>query len=76
MKPWKTTADLLADVQDARRRLLAGKATVEQAHAEARLLGTAAKVLGLRLDHARLTGRLIADSDLLPDVRLGAEGEA
>jgi len=71
MTPWTHTSDLLAAVQDARARLVAGETPVDSAHAEARLLGVGAKVLALRLDHARLTGRLEQGSDVLPDVRIG-----
>ena len=67
---WKTLGELLEEVQGAQRRLVAGEMPVDQAHAEARLLGTAAKLLGVRLEHARLTGRLEQGSDVLPDVRL------
>jgi len=67
---WATLGELLEEIQCAQRRLVAGEMPVDQAHAEARLLGTAAKILGVRLEHARLTGRLEQGSDALPDVRL------
>ena len=67
---WNTTSDLLASIQNATERLTTGKTPVDEAHAEARLLGVAAKTIGLRLDHARITGRLQQGSDLLPDFKL------
>ena len=68
MKPWSTMGDLLADIQTSYAKLTAGEIQPDQAHAEARMLGTAAKVLGVRLEHARLTGRLEQSSAELPDV--------
>ncbi len=68
---WGTTRALLADVQDALRRLRSGESSVEQAHAEARLLATAQRVVLVELEHARLSGRIEQGSDVLPDVRLG-----
>jgi len=70
---WGTTGALLADVHDAIRRLRAGESSVDQAHAEARLLGTAQRVVLVELEHARLSGRIEQGSDVLPGVRLGEQ---
>jgi hypothetical protein len=67
---WKTTEDLLNSIKDATDRLVGGETPVDEAHAEARLLGVASKVIALRLDHARLTGRLEQGLDRLPDIKL------
>lgn len=75
MTTWTTLGELLEAVQGAQRRLVAGETPTDQAHAEARLLGTAAKILGVRLEHARLTGRLEQGSDALPDVRITGGGD-
>ena len=63
---WKSSTDLLATIRDAHDRLVAGTTPVDQAHAEARILGTAAKVIALQLDHARMTGRLTQGDATLP----------
>ena len=73
MTTWSTMGELLADVQSSYRRLVAGETPTDQAHAEARILATAAKVLGVRLEHARLTGRLEQNSASLPDVTISGE---
>jgi hypothetical protein len=70
---WMSSRDLLQSVHDAHERLRKGETPVDQAHAEARILGTAAKVMGIQLDHARITGRLEQGSDELPAFRLSAE---
>lgn len=67
---WANTQELLESIRSATDRLVGGEASVEEAHAEARLLGVASKILAIRLDHARLTGRLTQGDPSLPDVRL------
>lgn len=68
---WSSASELMETIRDATDRLVSGETSVDEAHAEARLLGTAGKVIGLQLDHARLTGRLQQGSDVLPDFRFG-----
>lgn len=68
---WNTSKDLLQAIHDAHARLRDGKTPVDEAHAEARILSTAAKTIGIQLEHARLTGRLDQGSDELPAFRLG-----
>ena len=68
---WKSTKELLETIHDATKRLKDGETPVDEAHAEARLLGVAAKMIGIRLDHARMTGRLKQGSRKLPDMDLG-----
>lgn len=70
---WNTTDDLLDSIKNATDRLIEGKTSVEESHAEARLLGVAGKIIGLRLDHARITGRLVQGSNLLPDLKLSSD---
>jgi|GEM_PF-4560202 len=72
---WKTISDMMAEIHAAHARLVGGDVDVDQAHAEARLLGVACKTVDLRLHHARLTGRLEQGADSLPDVRLTATDE-
>jgi len=67
---WKTTSELLSSVRQATDRLISGETAVDQSHAEARLLGTAGKIMAIRLEHAKLTGRLSQGSDVLPDFKL------
>lgn len=69
-KPWATTADLLAEIKAAHQRLIDGEVDVDQAHAEARQLGVAAKVIDIEIQHARLTGRLRQGDDTLPPIKL------
>ena len=71
---WKNTDELLESIQQSTKRLVGGETPVDEAHAEARLLGVAAKIMALRLDHARMTGRLKQGSSLLPDMDLRNEG--
>lgn len=68
---WKRSGDLLASIHDAYDRVRKGETPVDQAHAEARILGTASRVLMVQLEHARLTGRLTQGSDELPDFGVG-----
>jgi hypothetical protein len=75
VKRWRTTGELMTDVQDALVRLRDGTSSVDQAHAEARLLATAQRVVLVELEHARLSGRIEQGSDLLPGVRLGSGEE-
>ena len=69
---WTTSNELLHEVQQAYQRLASGESDAVKAHAEARLLGVAAKVIGIQLDHARLTQRLVEGSDVIPIFRLSA----
>jgi hypothetical protein len=68
---WQTSRELLEEIQEAHKRLVTGDIDAVKAHAEARLLGAAAKVLNIQLDHAKATQRLIEGSDVLPDFKIG-----
>ncbi len=76
MSDWKSSQDVLAAIQRAHDALRAGELPVGEAHAAARLLGGAVRLLDTALEHARLTGRLEQGSDVLPEFRLGARSEA
>ena len=67
---WKTISGILEAMEEAHDRLLSDEVTVDKSFAESRLFGVAIKTIDLRLHHAKLTGRLVAGSDELPDVKL------
>ena len=67
---WHNSTDLLEAIHDAHGRLVRKETDAMSAHAEARLLGAATRVLAVSLEHARLTGRLIDGSSLLPGMAL------
>lgn len=66
---WKSSNDVLAAIQRSHDDLRSGKMPVDEAHASARLLGGAVRLLDTALDHARLTGRLRQSEDILPGFR-------
>lgn len=70
MSDWKSSQDVLAAIQRAHDALRDGSLGVNEAHAAARLLGGAVRLMDTALEHARLTGRLEQGSDLLPEFRL------
>ena len=72
---WKTSQELLATIHDAHERLKAKETDAISAHAEARLLGAATKVLAISLEHARLTGRLVEKCAELPVMKFGKDDE-
>jgi len=73
---WNSSTDLLDTIHKAHRRLVEKETDAMTAHAEARLLAAATRVLAVTLEHARLTGRLAEGSALLPAMTLEAgEGE-
>lgn len=63
---WRNSAELLATIHDAHRRVKDRETEPDAAHAEARLLGAATKVLAISLEHARLTNRLTDGNADLP----------
>lgn len=67
--PWKNTNELLADIHAVHKDLQDGKITSGDAHAHARLLRTATEVIGVRLEHAKLTDRLKDGSSALPEMK-------
>ena len=69
---WTSSKDVLAAIQRSLAALENGEIKVDQAHAAARLLGGAVRVLDVSLEHARLTGRLTQGSDVMPQFRLAA----
>jgi len=73
---WKTTGELLADIHETLRGLRAGETTVDEAHAAARTLAVAQRVIMVQLEYARLSGLIEQGSDMLPDVWLGGGEEA
>jgi len=73
MMSWKSSTDVLAAIHQTREDLRAGTIQTDQAHAEARLLGGAVRLLDTSLEHARLTGRLVQGSPSLPRFTLDDE---
>lgn len=63
---WKNSTDLLKSIEQAHSRLNDEEITVDHANAEARLLGTAVRLMGVKMDHAKNTNRLTEGSDALP----------
>lgn len=70
---WTSSHDLLKTIHEAHGRLKSKETDAITAHAEARLLGAATRVLAISLEHARLTGRLIEGSASLPIMSLEAD---
>jgi hypothetical protein len=70
---WNSSMELLGTIHDAHRRLQTKETDALTAHAEARLLNAAAKVMSISLDHARLTNRLTDGSAVLPAMLLGKD---
>ncbi len=68
---WKNSNELLATIHDAHQRLKNKDTDPISAHAEARLLGAATRVLAISLEHARLTERLKSGDAELPVMTLG-----
>lgn len=68
---WKSSLELLATIHDAHERLKSKETDATTAHAEARLLTAATRVMAVSLEHARLTGRLVEGSEMLPPMGLG-----
>lgn len=68
MKKWACVGDLLTDIQKTKSELEEGKISVESAQAQARLYKAASRMLSLRLEHSRLTARLVSQDPILPDV--------
>lgn len=66
---WRSSNDVLAAIQRSHDDLRNGKMPVDEAHAAARLLGGAVRLLDTALDHARLTGRLRQGDDTLSGFR-------
>ena len=76
---WNSSQDLLASIHEAHTRLKLKETDATSAHAEARLLGAATRVLAITLEHARLTNRLTEGSCALPGMTFSPaaiEGEA
>ena len=63
---WNNSTDLMAAIEIAHKKLISGEADAKMAHAEARLFGSAVKLLNISLEHAKLTGRLTQGSTALP----------
>lgn len=63
---WNSSEDIMKAIHAAHERLVAGETPVDQAHAEARILATSVKLIGVQLEHAKLTGRMEQGSPVLP----------
>lgn len=72
---WNSSQDLLDTIHSAHERLKNKETDAMTAHAEARLLSAATRVLAVSLEHARLTSRLQEGSAILPAMLLGKNEE-
>jgi hypothetical protein len=72
---WNSSMDLLETIHAAHGRLVRKETDAITAHAEARLLGAATRILAVSLEHARLTNRLLEGSASLPGLTLDAAGD-
>lgn len=72
---WANSTELLETIHDAHTRLKTGVTDAISAHAEARILGAATRILAITLEHARLTGRLEQGSTLLPLMTIDANAQ-
>ena len=70
MADWTSSKDVLAAIQRSLSALEGGTIKVDEAHAAARLLGGAVRLMDTTLEHARLTGRLEQGSDVMPQFSL------
>jgi hypothetical protein len=73
MKRWRSSDDLIEEIQNSFRRLRDGESSVEAVRAEAQLFKNATKMLDLQMEHAKATGRLEAGIADLPGFTFGAE---
>lgn len=72
---WANSTELLETIHDAHTRLKTGVTDAISAHAEARILGAATRILAITLEHARLTGRLEQGSTVLPLMTIDANAQ-
>lgn len=71
---WSSSQELLEAIHDAHDRLRTNQTDAMTAHAEARLLGSATKVMAITLEHARLTNRLKEGDSMLPVTLIQGSG--
>jgi len=71
-KKIETAKDIMDAAAEVLQGLRSGKLPVEAAQAQIRAINTMNGNFALRLEHARLTGRLIRGNDVLPDTKLDA----
>lgn len=69
---WSSSQELLETIHDAHERLRNNQTDALTAHAEARLLGAATRVMAISLEHARLTNRLKEGDATLPVMMIQA----
>ena len=67
------TNTILTEMRSTLKKLQSGEITIQQAQAEARLYVVQNKYIDHMLTHARLTGRLEKNSNVLPDMKIGDE---
>lgn len=67
---WGSSGDLLREIHEAQQRIKMRETDAGSAHAEARLIGAAIKLLDLSMEYSRLTMRLREDCTSLPDIPL------
>lgn len=70
---WRNTDDLLGEIQTVYEDLKAGEIDAMEARAHAALFKQATKLIELRLQHARITGRLGRMARTLPDFSLSPD---
>lgn len=70
---WNSSSDLLSTIHDAHQRLITKETDAISAHAEARLLNSATRLLAISLENARLTGSLAEGSRILPSLDIEHE---
>lgn len=73
---WSNSQELLETIHDAHERLRNNQTDALTAHAEARLLGAATRVMAISLEHARLTNRLKEGDVTLPVMMIQAAEQA
>lgn len=75
MKHWKTTEELIVEVQETYENLKNGTLDVGNARAMALLFKQATKLVELRLEFARMTDSLVPGMSELPDIVLTSSEE-
>lgn len=70
-KQWKTSDDLLEEIQTLFDELRSGTVDVENARVLGNLLKQGVKVVEIEVSHARMTGRLKDGSKAVPGFRRG-----
>ncbi len=68
--------DLEQAAKDVFKKLSSGDTSVDLGQAQLRALNSMAHYIGIRVEHARLSGRIAQGSDVLPDLKTNPHAQA